>query len=205
MNDDMSDESKSCSLPSSTEPTATRSTVPMWIFVVTLLLLFLGFAFFDKKGGWFDARVYAPYNSSEELEAAQPKSAAAVAMAAGKKNYETYCGSCHGNDGAGKIAQAPPLSGSEWVMTKGAERLAHIPLAGLGGPIKVEGKDWNMNMAAMGAGLSDTDLAAVLTYIRGSWGNTMGEVSPDDIKKVRAEVGKAPQPYTGEKLMTMPE
>ena len=32
-------------------------------------------------------------------------------------------------------------------------------------------------MAAMGAGLSDSDLAAVLTYIRSSWGNKAGEVT----------------------------
>ena len=177
----------------------------MWIIVVTLLLLFLGLVFFDKRSGWFDANVYAPYASSEQLENFQPKSGSAAAIAAGKKNYETYCGACHGNDGMGKAGQAPPLAGSEWVMAKGNERLAHIPLAGLGGPVKVQGKDWNMNMAAMGAGLSDTDLAAVLTYIRGSWGNKAGEVSSEDIKKVRAEVSKSPQPYTAEKLMTMPE
>ena len=201
----MSDESKSCSRPPGAEPTTTRSTVPVWIFVVTLLLLFLGLAFFDKTSGWFDAKVYAPYNSAEELEAAQPKSAAAAAMALGKTKYETFCGSCHGNDGMGKAGQAPPLSGSEWVVAKGAERLAHIPLAGLAGPIKVVGKDWNMNMAAMGAGLSNEDLAAVLTYMRGSWGNKAGEVTGDDIKKVRGQMGNAPQPYTVEKLMAMPE
>ena len=198
----MSAESKS--FPSSAEPTATRSTVPMWIIVATLLLLFLGFVFFDRHSGWFDAKVYAPYSSSEQLENFQPKSAAAAAMAAGKKNYEMFCGACHGSDGAGKAAQAPPLAGSEWVITKGVERLAHIPLAGLGGPLKVEGKDWNLNMAAMGAALADNDLAAVLTYVRGSWGNKAGEVTADDIKKVRAEVGKSP-PYTGEQLLALPE
>ncbi len=201
----MSDESKSCSLPTGAEPTVTRSTVPTWIFVVTLLLLFLGFAFFDKHSGWFDARVYAPYNSSEELEAAQPKSAAAAAMAAGKKNYETYCGSCHGNDGMGKAGQAPPLSGSEIVIAKSFHRLSMIPLEGLAGTIKVKNQDWNLNMAAMGAGLSDTDLGAVLTYIRGSWGNKAGEVTADDIKAVRAEIGGHPQPMAGDKFMAMPE
>jgi mono/diheme cytochrome c family protein len=201
----MSEESKSCSLPSSTEPSTTPSTVPMWIIVATLLLIFLGFVFFDRHSGWFEARVYAPYNSAEELEAAQPKSAAAAALAAGKKNYEAYCGSCHGNDGAGKAGQAPMLAGSEWVITTGVERLLHIPLAGLGGPIKVHGQDWNLNMAAMGAQLADNDLAAVMTYIRGSWGNRASEVTADDIKKVRAEIGKSPQPYTAEKLLALPE
>ena len=200
----MSEEPPSYSFPSPSEPAATHSTVPMWIFVVTLVLLFLGFVFFDKRSGWFDARVYAPYNSSEELEAAQPKSAGAAALAAGKRNYETYCGSCHGNDGAGKAAQAPPLAASEWVITAGVERLAHIPLAGLSGPLKVHGQDWNLNMAAMGAGLSDGDLATLLTYIRGSWGNQASEVTAEDIKKVRAEVGQSP-PYTAEKLLALPE
>ena len=83
----------------------------------------------------------------------------------------------------GKPGQAPPLAGSEWVNAKGVNRLAHIPLAGLNGPLKVEGKEWNLNMAAMGAALSDADLAAVLTYIRTSWGNKAGEVTADDVKK----------------------
>ncbi len=43
-------------------------------------------------------------------------------------------------------------------------------------------------MAAMGASLSDADLAAVLTYIRGSWGNNSGAVSADQIKAARAAI-----------------
>jgi mono/diheme cytochrome c family protein len=193
----MSDENKTFSLPSAAEPTATHTTVPMWMFMATILLVFLGLVWFDKTSGWFDPKVYAPYGSSEQLEAYQPKSAAATALAAGKKNYETYCGSCHGTDGAGKAGQAPPLAGSEYVICKGVHRLAMVPLQGLGGPIKVLSKDWNLNMAAMGAGLSDKDLAALLTYIRGSWGNKADEVAEEDVQAVRAEVGKNP-PMTPE-------
>ena len=48
-------------------------------------------------------------------------------------------------------------------------------------------------MAPMGAGLSDADLAAVLTYIRESWGNKSGAVSADEIKAARAAInGNAP-------------
>ena len=79
-----------------------------------------------------------------------------------------------------------------------------IPLEGLGGPIKVMGKDWNLNMAAMGAGLSDKDLAAVLTYVRGSWGNKAEEVTEEDVKAVRAEVGKNP-PMTPEVFLKAAE
>src|SRR5208282_551216 len=185
----MSEENQSCPAPAHVEPTATRSAAPMWIIVVTLTLLFLGFVFFDKHSGWFDAKIYAPYSSTEQLDAFQPKSGAAAAAAQGKKVYETVCGICHGVDGLGKPNQAPPLAGSEWVIAAGFHRLAQIPLVGLNGNLPVEGKDWNLNMAPMGAGLSDADLAAVLTYIRTSWGNKAGPITADDVESVRAAIG----------------
>ena len=46
---------------------------------------------------------------------------------------------CHGVDGSGKPGQAPPLAGSEWVNAKGHNRLAHIPLPGISGPVTVKG------------------------------------------------------------------
>lgn len=201
----MSDEKKNCCSPETSEPTVTRSAAPMWIIVVTLTLLFFGGLFLDSHGGWFDAKVYAPYNSAEKLESFQPKSGAAAAAAQGKKIYDAICGICHGPDGNGKPGQAPPLAGSEWVLAKGVNRLVHIPLAGVSGTLKVEGKEWNLNMAAMGAALSDSDLAAVLTYMRASWGNKAGEVTADDVKKVRDAMGGHAQPMTGEQMMKMPE
>ncbi len=203
----MSDEPKnSCNCRTETgEPTATRSAAPMWIIVVTLGLLFFGGLYLDSHSGWFDAKVYAPYNSAEKLEAFQPKSGAAAVAAQGKKVYGTVCGICHGPDGMGKPGQAPPLAGSEWVNTKGINRLARIPLAGVSGTLVVEGKEWNLNMAAMGAALSDSDLAAVLTYLRTSWGNKAGEVTADDVKKVRDALGGHPQPMSGEQLKKLAE
>src|SRR5476651_237612 len=183
----MSDETKSCSTTPNAGPAATRSTVPMWVFMSTLTLLYLGAVYFDHHGGWFDAKVYAPYASAEQLDSYQPKSGSAQFLARGKKIYEMNCGTCHGTDGLGKPAQAPPLSLSEWVITKGVQRLAHIPLIGIAGPITVEKQPWNLQMAPMGAALPDADLAAVLTYIRSSWGNGAGEVTADDVKAARAD------------------
>jgi mono/diheme cytochrome c family protein len=201
----MSGENKSCSVPPAGEPVATRSAAPMWIIVATLLLLFLGGIYFDRHSGWFDARVYAPYSSAENLDAFQPQSGAAAGLARGKTTYEAVCGICHGPDGLGKPGQAPPLAGSEWVVAKGVNRLAHIPLTGLAGPVQVAGKEWSLNMAAMGAALPDDSLAAVLTYIRSSWGNQADAVTGDDIRKIRAAVGGHPQPMNGDQLKTMPE
>jgi mono/diheme cytochrome c family protein len=202
----MSDESKAGYYQNPDgEPTATRSTIPIWIITVTLVLMFLGAIYFDHHSGWFNRQVYSPYASAEQLAAGQPKSGAAAAAAHGKQVYELVCGICHGTDGLGKPGQAPPLAGSEWVITKGYDRLTRIPLAGLNGPMQVNGKDWNLAMAPMGAALSDTDLAAVLTYVRNSWGNQAGEVTADNVKSVRAALGTRPQPLTGEQLKAMPE
>jgi mono/diheme cytochrome c family protein len=172
------------------EPVASVSPVPIWLIVLALALLFLGAVYFDHHSGWFDKQVYAPYASAEELALYQPKSGATAAAARGKAVFDTVCGICHGADGMGKPGQAPPLAGSEWVA-RDIPSLAHIPLAGLNGRIEVKGQEWNLSMAPMGAALSDADLAAVLTYIRGSWGNQYSAVSDDDVKAGRAAISAA--------------
>jgi mono/diheme cytochrome c family protein len=200
----MSDENKSSCHVTDAEPTATRSAAPLWIMVVTVVLIFFGGHYLDTHGGWFDPKVYAPFQSADQVQSFQPQTGAAAVAAHGRKVYEAVCGVCHGVDGAGKPAQFPPLAGSEWVNAKGVNRLVHIPLEGLVGTIKVEGKDWSLNMAAMGVALSDEDLAAVLTYVRTSWGNKGGEVTADDIKKIRASVAGHPA-ATSDELMKMAE
>ncbi|MGH7951344.1 MAG: c-type cytochrome [Limisphaerales bacterium] len=193
----MSDEQKNNSQKPGDEPSANRSPAPVWIFVLVFVLLYLGAVYFDHRGGWFDAQVYAPYQSAEELEAYQPKSGAAAMLARGKQVYGQVCGICHGPDGLGKPEQFPPLAGSEWVNTKDFKRLAHIPLEGLSGTVQVQAKPWNLSMPPMGATLSDADLAGVLTYIRSSWGNKAGAVTADDIKAIRAKIGSHPTPISG--------
>ena len=48
MNDEL--KSNSTQIPD-TEPTTVRSPMPIWIIVLTLLLLFLGAVYFDHHGG----------------------------------------------------------------------------------------------------------------------------------------------------------
>jgi mono/diheme cytochrome c family protein len=185
-------EELNCSQNHDAEPGVTRAPVPIWIIVATLLLAFVGAWSLDRQAGWFEPNIYAPYHSTGQLAAFQPQSGAAAFMAKGKTVYESVCGVCHGSDGRGKPNQAPPLAGSDWVA-KDVTSLARVPLAGLNGPIKVSGVDWNLAMAPMGAGLSDADLAAVLTYIRMAWGNKNSEVSESDVKAARAAIsGNAP-------------
>lgn len=107
---------------------------------------------------------------------------------------EGHCGTCHQPDGKGlPDAGFPPLDGTKWVL-EDEERLAKITLKGLMGPIVVKGREYpgQVPMTPFEALLNDEEIAAVLTYVRNSFGNKAAPVKPETIAKVRAaEKGKA--------------
>uniref|UniRef100_UPI00258C40E9 c-type cytochrome n=1 Tax=Algoriphagus sp. TaxID=1872435 RepID=UPI00258C40E9 len=110
----------------------------------------------------------------------------------GKEIYarEGFCGTCHQMDGGGLTAsQFPPLRGTPWV-TGSPERLIKIVLKGVMGPMEVAGREYpgQVPMTPYEGMLNDTEIAAVLTYVRNSFGNQASPISPDLVKKVRAEV-----------------
>ncbi len=109
-------------------------------------------------------------------------------MAMGKTQFIT-CSACHGQNGEGGPI-APPLAGSEWVNGP-VSNLIRIQLRGLQGPIAVAGKEYNFptGMAAL-AYQTDEQIAAVLTYIRNSFGNKASAVKPEQVAALRSEVGK---------------
>lgn len=111
-------------------------------------------------------------------------------MAAGKTQYIT-CAACHGQQGEGTGA-APPLARSEWIAGDPAN-LIRIQLRGLRGPISVAGVNYDFpaGMAPL-AYQSDEQIAAVLTFIRNSFGNSAPAISPAEVKALRGEVGKPP-------------
>ncbi len=112
------------------------------------------------------------------------------AFVKGKEIYseEGYCGTCHQPNGNGlEAAGFPPLSRSEWVVGD-EERLIKLTLNGLMGPIEVRGKKYpgQVPMTQFGGLLNDEDMAAVLTYVRNSFGNRASVISPEKVKAVRA-------------------
>jgi mono/diheme cytochrome c family protein len=187
--------------PEAAEPRAGRTPVPVWLFVLLFLLLYWGMVYFDQRSGWFNSQVYVPYRSFVEVQKCQPVTGG-VDLLRGKTIYENVCALCHNTDGMGKPNQAPPFVGSEWVAGVPA-RMIQIPLTGLSGPVPVAGKEWNLAMPAMGAALSDDDLAAVLTYIRHTWGKA-SPVTPEQVKAIRAKLGNRTQPSTATELNSVP-
>jgi mono/diheme cytochrome c family protein len=169
------------------EPVAGRSTVPIWLIVVFGLLFYWSQLFLAENAGGFNREVYKPYPSLEEVAAANPQDPEAKRRAEGRRVFMTTCYACHLETGLGKEGTAPPLVGSEWVLAEGGNRLAHIVLYGLTGPISVKGQDWNLTMLAWGQTYTDEQIAAVLTYIRSQWGNKAGPIDPQVVKAARAE------------------
>jgi mono/diheme cytochrome c family protein len=190
------------------EPTVRQGAVflPMWIVGLLGLLIYLGFNYVDAHGGNYDELIYEPYHSTNQLASFLPKDETAIQMKLGAQIYVNVCIGCHQAHGGGNAGQAPALAGSEWVLAPGPNRLIRIPQAGLTGPIKVKGVEWNLSMLNFGASLKDEELAAVLTYIRKQWGNTAPGVTVEQVQKVRADIMKNhPDPYTADELLKLPE
>lgn len=101
---------------------------------------------------------------------------------------EGHCGTCHQPDGKGLPASGfPPLAGTKWV-TQDEDRLIKLTLNGLHGPIEVLGKKYagQVPMTPFGGMLNDKDMAAVLTYVRNSFGNKASVITPQKVGEVRA-------------------
>lgn len=111
-------------------------------------------------------------------------------LTGGAKIYNTYCVSCHQQNGKGDGNMFPPLSGSEWVTGgKFMEKDAAIGvmLKGVNGPIKVSGKPYNSVMPPHDF-LSDKQIASVLTYVRNNFGNTSSLITEAEVKAERAKL-----------------
>lgn len=94
--------------------------------------------------------------------------------ARGEKVYQANCMACHQANGMGTPPAFPPLSGSKVVSGPKEAQIA-LELKGKQGTAMASFKQ-----------LSDTDLAAVITYVRNSWANKTGEViQPAEITAAR--------------------
>ena len=89
------------------------------------------------------------------------------------------CSACHRADGMGVKGAFPALAGDPFVVGPKVNPVTRV-LNGRGG------------MPTFKADLTDDQIAAILTYVRASWGNHADAVKPADVAAVRA-AGAAPQ------------
>lgn len=113
----------------------------------------------------------------------------AALMTKGEDVYKTggsggiACMTCHMENGEGTAGVFPPLKGAGDAMGDCATHAGYI-INGLSGEIEVAGVKYNSAMPAQ-AGLSDYEMAAVMTYERNAWGNDLGVCSLEDVAKAR--------------------
>jgi len=83
----------------------------------------------------------------------------------GGEIYLSHSAFCHTPDGKGRPAVIPALAGNPAVTASGPQNVIRVVLAGL------EASHGLAPMPAVGVNMSDNDIAAVVNYVRTSWGN----------------------------------
>ncbi|MFA6289598.1 MAG: cytochrome c [Opitutaceae bacterium] len=113
----------------------------------------------------------------------------AKTIARGKVFYQN-CVACHQATGLGVPSVFPPLVGSDWV-TGNEDRLIRVVLHGMSGKVTIKDVAYNGNMPAFGLGLgfnwTDDKVAAVLSYVRKSWGNSAPMITKEKVAEVRTK------------------
>jgi mono/diheme cytochrome c family protein len=94
-----------------------------------------------------------------------------AAGAPGAGTYLSYCSSCHKPDGKGVEGAIPALAGNSSVQAKGPETVIRVILGGL------SAQNGLAPMPAIGAGMTDQEVADVTDYVRNAWGNAAPVIS----------------------------
>jgi len=100
----------------------------------------------------------------------------------GKDIYIANCLTCHLDQGEGIEDVYPPLAKSDYLMADKKRSIQQV-LYGATGEMKVNGKNYNSEMSAFD--LTDQQTSDVINYIRNSFGNKGGAVTPEEVKGSR--------------------
>ena len=134
-----------------------------------------------------DADLYAMATYLKSLPAAKQtadKPPGSAQLKSGEVVYTVHCGSCHLPTGKGAQGLGVPLTENALVQAPDPSSLINVILYGPhlpGRPFAVD----RSGMAMFGKRLSDEDIAQVASYVRNSFGNRAGAVSPEQVKLQR--------------------
>ncbi|HVR18253.1 MAG TPA: copper-containing nitrite reductase, partial [Polyangiaceae bacterium] len=111
----------------------------------------------------------------------------------GNQVFGRVCTACHQSQAQGLPGTFPPLSGSDFLLAD-EKRAIDIVMNGLQGPIVVNGSTYNAQMP--NPGLTDPEIAGVLSYVRNNFGNKSDNMTTvAEVKQFRAALNptvKAP-------------
>ncbi len=117
-------------------------------------------------------------------ETTAPPPSANSMVAAGAAIYTDVCSACHARDGRGVPDLFPALASSSNIRSTDPTSLLRIILRGARS-VATADEPTAPGMPAFRWQLDDSQIAAVATYIRNSWGAAAAPVSADDVRKTR--------------------
>jgi mono/diheme cytochrome c family protein len=113
------------------------------------------------------------------------------AMVSGAAIYRDQCSACHGIDGKGVAELFPSIADSSMVKSDDPTTSIRIVLRGARS-VGTQTQPTAPGMPSYGRQLDDAQIAAVLTYMRNSWGGAAAPVSAADVARVRSDTALRP-------------
>ena len=113
-------------------------------------------------------------------------------FASGAEIYKGLCVGCHQEDGKGKDKVGASLVDSAFVKSADPNAVIRVLLSGKEGTIGL--------MPPVGATYDDEQIAAVLTFVRRSWGNAAPPVDSLSVLEVRGLTKARNKPWTDDEL-----
>jgi mono/diheme cytochrome c family protein len=123
-------------------------------------------------------------NASPDRKVDPPE---AKVMKQGEAIWQDSCAACHRMDGGGVPGYFPPIRHDANVQQSDPTTLIHFVLAGTR-KVPTDRAPTPLGMPAYHWKLNDQQVAAVLTYVRNSWGNQAPAVKADDVAKMRKKL-----------------
>lgn len=105
-------------------------------------------------------------------------------MRAGHEIYQAQCAACHVGDGSGVPRYFAPLAGANNTTAEDPTTAIRVVLEGARN-VPTQASPTPLAMPAFDWKLSDAEIAAVVSYVRSSWGNQAGGVSERQVRRLR--------------------
>jgi alcohol dehydrogenase (quinone), cytochrome c subunit len=108
----------------------------------------------------------------------------------GALDYMNNCSACHLSSGKGYDETFPALAGNPVVVARDPVSVINLILVGSTRPATADAPT-DFAMPGFADRLTDREVANLATFVRSSWGNRAGKVSPAEVAAVRKNIGAA--------------
>jgi mono/diheme cytochrome c family protein len=130
--------------------------------------------------------VYLKERGAAGSPAPVPLASSDPRMQAGEAIFTDTCSACHMRSGSGVEHMFPKLAGNVVATQDDPASLVRIVITG-GRAAATDERPTSPAMPSLGYRLDDDEVAAVVTYVRNSWGNAAAPVSADTVRALRGK------------------